>query len=286
MKKLLLITFLFLAGCNTSAHIPSTSVTTPDTMIVPTLPITHTPTGEKGINLSLTPSKSSTTMATKTSIPTQIVSILTATPTRINTSLPTTPTQTITQMPTANATVVLWPLSDAILTSNDFYQSYTPELGQVQLYNDPHPVEKDVTDEAREFCSEDCAKRVWVGQGKILLTIMLVRTSSESSAKKAVENLSQEFALLGDESDLCDSESFRKRNTLYGFAEQTFLATFADPPNNQATTVLITSYGSIYLLIVNQYRVAFDLDSLAHCAAVQYVGKLQIDKLIEAGYIR
>jgi hypothetical protein len=52
----------------------------------------------------------------------------------------------------------------------------------------------------------------------------------------------------------------------------------------QVTSVLVTSYGSTYMLVLNRHGVAGDLDTLSECQAVQYVGMLQIEKLMEAGY--
>ena len=116
--------------------------------------------------------------------------------------------------------------------------------------------------------------------------ILLVRTPNESSAQIAVEDLSKDFMILGDEGDLCNLESFSKRNTEFGFADQTFLATFDDPSNNRATSILVTSYGSTYMLVVSRYGVANDLDVDSHCLSVQFVGRMQLEKLMNAGYTK
>lgn len=223
--------------------------------------------------------------------PTKILTIpkLTATdsltPTKTNVVTSVTPTQSITQLPSDTILASSLPLSEAILTSNDFLQlPYTLELANLQLYTEPQPIEKDVTDELGILCQEDCAKRIWISRGKILLTIILVKTPSKSSAQKAVESLSEAYMVIGSESDLCNTDDFRKRNKEYGFSEQTFLVSFVGNQNNSIKTVLATSHDDFYILIVNQHGWEFDVDGVMACASIQYVGKLQIEKFRNAGY--
>jgi hypothetical protein len=227
-----------------------------------------------------------TTSSTPTKIPAtpKLVATDSFTPTKTNMVISVTPTQPIKSIPSQTILASSLSLSKTILTSNDFFQlPYTIELGNMQLYTEPRPIEKDVTDELGVLCQEDCAKRIWISNGKILLTIILVKTSSESSAQKAVKSLSEDYNIT-DSENYSSIEDFDKRNKEYGFSEQTFLTSIVDAQNYSIKTVLTTSHDAIYILIVDQHGWEFDVDGVMACASIQYVGKLQIEKLKNAGY--
>jgi hypothetical protein len=258
---------------------PTLSATSANTFTVtPSPTLTKTPKPAHTITRTLTPEPLETHTIpppTSTFINTKTAALLTTAP-------------TLSLTPTNSQIAYRLPLRQAILAIDDLYQlPYSPELSLTQLYIEPHPVDKDVTDEVGKYCLEDCAKRVWIYKGNTILTILLVKTSSENSAQKAVEDLARDYTNLNSDSiDVCNNESFQSRNVEFGLAEGAFIATIPDPDFGGATTVLASTYGSIYMLIVSHYGVAFDLDSVMHCVSVQFLGKYQVEKLINAGYTR
>lgn len=170
---------------------------------------------------------------------------------------------TVTSSPRCDSKEPL-PLVDAILTSEDMITRY-PIFESDDRWLESVDLTRELVDENR--CSLDCAKQGW---SPITVTIILVKSPTP---EKASELVTETRNMLTDAPEITD------RPHISQVAPNAWIAY----DYSQREFVLLYSYGSIFVHIVNRPHERFD-DFAGEFDLTYGLGKTQNEKLCSSGY--
>jgi hypothetical protein len=212
--------------------------------------------------------------------------LFTWTPSNTRSPLPS-PTQTIS--PTTTFSVEeynnLPKLSQVILTGDDARKNYSAEISNSIFFREPSPTEKDLTDELGNECILDCAKKEWYMDDTSNLAITLIRLENQDEAEIFVRKASTEYARTNTSIYEFNDEGFQSRNKMFGLPNFTYIAGSSEP--NAENFFIVTDRGSVVILITDKLAMpsfVTDIDLWSHGLSMQFLAKLQNEKLQAAGY--
>jgi hypothetical protein len=172
-----------------------------------------------------------------------------------------TPTNTVT--PSCNFNKKL-SLVDAILTSEDMITKY-PIFKIGDRWTESIDLTNELTKE--NLCQSECAKQLW---SPTKVSIVLINNTTIEEANKHINDIRQSFTNILEITDRpYISDIASNAWVAYDYSNQEF--------------VLLYSYGTIFVHIVNRPAVGFD-DFAGEFDLIFALGKTQNEKLCKSGF--
>jgi hypothetical protein len=174
------------------------------------------------------------------------------------------------------------PLSQVILTVDDIQANYSAEISYTIFYREPKPTENDLTKNLGDKCLLDCVRKAWYSGNTSTSTITLIREVDWNAAKDVVQELSTEYSNTNTSVYEWKDDGFRARNENFGLPNHTYIAS-----GNPASYYLVSNRGSVVIIITDEFVIkpgVTDIDTWSHALSLQFLAKLQNEKLLAAGY--
>jgi hypothetical protein len=120
---------------------------------------------------------------------------------------------------------------------------------------------------------------------KLSQAITLIRLENQDEAEIFVRKASTEYARTNTSIYEFNDEGFQSRNKMFGLPNFTYIAGSSEP--NAENFFIVTDRGSVVILITDKLAMpsfVTDIDLWSHGLSMQFLAKLQNEKLQAAGY--
>jgi len=176
-------------------------------------------------------------------------------------------------------------LPKMVLTIDDVQEKYSAEVSNTIFFREPKPVESDTTKELSDGCVLDCVKKIWHVSNSSSATITLIRLGDSDAAKKQVQDEIATFSQENSSVHEFNDDGFQKRNISFRLPDYTYIAVLSS--NSSTEYYLVTNRGPVMMIITDELFIkpgVTDIDDWSHALSLQFLAKLQTEKLRTNGY--